>query len=48
MLQSSDLENPEMSGNFDASRKIQGKIREFKKKRKSQGIFLCEIHFQPI
>ena len=50
---SSDLENLEMSGNFDASRKSQGKVWEFflknqEKSGKSQGILLCKIHFQRI
>ena len=48
---SSNLENLEMLGNFNARRKSQGKVRIFKnqeKSGKSQGILLCEIHFQPI
>ena len=37
---SSDLENLEMSGNFEARRKSQGTVREFKKEdKKSQGKF---------
>ena len=42
---SSDLENLEMSGNFDASRKCQGKAREFSKNEKSKVILLYEISF---
>ena len=45
---SSDLENLEMSGNFDARRKSQGIFEKQKKSRKSQGILFCEIDFQPI
>ena len=30
---SSDLENPEISGNFEARRKSQGTVRELKKKK---------------
>ena len=33
---SSDLENLEMSGNFDARRKSQGKIGEFLRSKESQ------------
>ena len=33
----SDMENLEMSGNFDARRKSQGKAREFLKYKKRQG-----------
>ena len=47
-----NLENLEMSRNFDARRKSQGKVREFKKKQrksgKSRGILLCEIQLQPV
>ena len=50
---SSNLENLEMSGNFDGKRKIQGKVGEFSKNKqeksgKGQRILLCEIHFQPV
>ena len=36
---SSDMENLEMSGNFDA----RGKVREFRCKGKSQGIFKKQV-----
>ena len=45
---SSDLENLEMSGNFEARRKRQGTVREFKKEdKKSQGKVreLCCVKF---
>ena len=50
---SSDLENPEMSGNFEARRKSgnsQGinKKEDKKSQGKSSGILLCEIHFRLI
>ena len=45
---SNDLENLEMLGNFKASRKSQGIFKKQEKSGKSQGILLCEIHFQPI
>ena len=38
---SSDLENLEMSGNFDARRKNQGKVSEFKKKIRKAREFWC-------
>ena len=45
---SSDLENLEMSVNFDARIKSQGISKKQEKSWKSQGILLCKIHFQPI
>ena len=38
---SSDLENLEMSGNFDARRKSQGIVRQFFKKTKKVREFYC-------
>ena len=33
---------------FRCKEKKLGKVKEFSKNKKSQGILLCEIHFQPI
>ena len=44
---SSDLENVELLGNFDARRKIQGILKK-QRSGKSHGSLLCEVHFQPI